>query len=27
MDTPMPEDMDGKVLIDAFNRPDRRPCL
>jgi predicted AlkP superfamily phosphohydrolase/phosphomutase len=27
MDTPIPEDMDGKVLIDAFNRSDRRPCL
>jgi len=27
MDTPIPEEMDGKVLIDAFNTPDRRPRL
>ena len=27
MDTAVPEDMDGKVLIDAFNTPDHRPSL
>lgn len=27
MDTPIPIDMDGKVLIDAFNSPCDHPCI